>query len=247
MSKGSRKPLPKVFIGSSAESLEVAYAVQENLEPDAEPTVWPQGVVALSTTTIDSLNKVLSGSDFGIFVFAPDDIIQLRKKTYATVRDNVVFELGLFVGRLGLERTFIVMPKGTRNFRIPTDLSGLTPGLYNAKRQDKNLQAALGPTCTKIRLAMKRLKPINRRKKTKPKAQRTSIQAARYGRPRHWVDVRKELERQLKGGKWRIIAGNSLGGDPAPGTQKQLRLEFSHGGRKYLARIPEGQGFILPK
>jgi hypothetical protein len=34
---------PNIFIGSSTESLEVAYSLQENLEPSAEVTVWTQG------------------------------------------------------------------------------------------------------------------------------------------------------------------------------------------------------------
>lgn len=108
-----------------------------------------------SRTTVQSLTKTLITSDFGIFVFAPCDTVRLRKKTYAAVRDNVLFELGLFVGRLGVERTFIVVPRNSIDLRIPTDLIGVTPGDYDAQRDAENLTAALGPVCNRIRRAMK--------------------------------------------------------------------------------------------
>lgn len=66
---------PRVFIGSSVEGLNVAYAVQQNLLHEAEVTVWDQGVFELSRTTMESLAKALAENDFAVFVFSPDDLV----------------------------------------------------------------------------------------------------------------------------------------------------------------------------
>jgi predicted nucleotide-binding protein len=149
---------PTLFIGSSTESLDVAYAIQENLEHVAEVTVWTQGIFDLSKYSLDSLSDALDGSDFGVFVFTPDDVSMIRGTKKASVRDNVIFELGLFIGRLGKERNFIVLPRGSEDeLHFPTDLMGLTPALYDADRQDANLRAALGPACSKLTKAISKL------------------------------------------------------------------------------------------
>src|SRR5213083_2038761 len=131
---------PRLFVGSSKESLRYAYAIQANLDEDAEVTVWTQGFFKLSKASVESLVQAFGRSDFAVFVFAPNDVLRLRKNTYNAVRDNVVFELGLFMGKHGRNRTFIVVPKGSQRLRIPTDLLGITPGTFDANRQDRNLQ-----------------------------------------------------------------------------------------------------------
>src|SRR5665213_1494192 len=135
---------PKIFIGSSVEGLNIAYAVQQNLTHDAEITVWDQGVFELSQTTIESLVTILEKCDYAIFVFSPDDITKIRKKEFLTVRDNVIFELGLFIGKLGRSRSFIIMPDKPI-FHIPTDLLGISTGKYDTTRTDGSYQAATGP------------------------------------------------------------------------------------------------------
>lgn len=101
---------PKLFIGSSSESLNVAYAIQDNLNYDAEVTVWTQGVFKLSGNTLDDLIETVGNSHFAIFVFNPNDITIIRDKHESTVRDNVVFELGLFIGKLGKRNVFLCYP-----------------------------------------------------------------------------------------------------------------------------------------
>ncbi len=153
---------PKFFIGSSAESIDIAYAIQENLVPYAEVTVWSQGIFELSNYTLDSLIDALEKFDFGAFVFSPDDLTIMRNQEKRAVRDNVVFELGLFLGRLGKNHCFIIIPNGNEDFHLPTDLAGVTPATFESNRQDSNLIAALGPACNKIRKILERNDPTHR-------------------------------------------------------------------------------------
>jgi hypothetical protein len=144
---------PKVFVASSVEGLNVAYPMQVNLQHDADLTVWSQGVFSLSITPLDSITEALKASDFGIFVFSPDDETTMRGDVSDTVRENVIFELGLFIGKLGKRRCFIVMPDNI-NLHIPTDLVGVTTAKYSGTRDESEIAASLGPACHEIRQAM---------------------------------------------------------------------------------------------
>jgi len=146
---------PRMFIASSSDNLELAHAAQEGLEHEVEATVWSQGVFNLSKTAMSSLLDQVGESDFGLFVFAPSDVVTINDTAKPVVRDNVVFELGLFIGRLGLERCFILTPRGVDDLHLPTDLTGITTASYEPARQDKNLVAALGPACSKILRSVK--------------------------------------------------------------------------------------------
>lgn len=148
---------PRLFIGSSAESLSIAYAIQMNLERDVEVTVWTQGIFDLSKSTLESLAKATKDFHAAVFVFAPDDIAKIRRTEFVVPRDNVVFELGLFMGSLGIDRVFFVIPAGVSTLHLPTDLLGITPATFDPNRSDNNLQAALGPACHKIRTQLSAL------------------------------------------------------------------------------------------
>lgn len=147
---------PRVFIGSSVEGLNIAYAVQQNLLHEAEVTVWDQGVFELSRTTLESLTGALENNDFGVFVFSPDDLVKIRDQTASAVRDNVLFEFGLFIGKLSRERVFFLIPN-EGELRLPTDLLGVTPGRYESDRADGSMQAATGAVCHQIRLQVRAL------------------------------------------------------------------------------------------
>lgn len=141
---------PKVFIGSSKESLNIAYSVQKNLEYACEPTVWSQGVFSLSKTSIEALVDASRKYDFAVFCMTPDDIALIRNESNRVARDNVIFEFGLFLGAIGREKVFFIVPRDAQEMHLPTDLLGLTPGTYDASRADNNFEAALGPACHQI-------------------------------------------------------------------------------------------------
>lgn len=77
---------PRLFIGSSTEGLPIARAIQEELQDIVYAKVWDQGTFKPSSTTLDDLLEILRESDFGIFVFSPDDILRLRERIFNPAR-----------------------------------------------------------------------------------------------------------------------------------------------------------------
>jgi len=146
---------PRVFIGSSTEGITIAEIIQLGLEHVVECTLWSQGVFGLSMGTLESLVNGVSKFDYGVLILTPDDLTTKRNATTNTPRDNVLFELGLFMGALGREHTFIVYGRDDK-LDLPTDLAGVTAATF-ARRADNNLEAALGPVCTRLKREMKLL------------------------------------------------------------------------------------------
>jgi predicted nucleotide-binding protein len=149
----------RVFIISSVEALDIARAIQNALDHDPFLVViWTDGVFRASQYSIESLEKELDQSDFALAIAQPDDVTESRAKSAPTPRDNVIFELGFFMGRLGRHRSLLLEPRG-EEVKLPSDLSGITTIPY--KYDAKNLAAALGPACNRIRDIINEYGPNN--------------------------------------------------------------------------------------
>ena len=119
-----------VFIGSSDEALTEATHLSRSLSRNnLACKLWTQGVFQLSQTTIEELVRASQECDFAVLFLTPDDMTSSRGRRKSSPRDNVVFELGLFMGAIGRDRTYIAMPKGV-DLKLPTDLLGLTHAPY---------------------------------------------------------------------------------------------------------------------
>ena len=118
---------PELFIGCAAESLRLAEELQLAFKFDPViARVWSDDVFRASSFPLSDLEAQLDRSDFAVLLLSPDDQVTSRAKTTDAPRDNVIFELGLFIGALRHERTLIIQPRGT-DLKIPSDLLGLTP------------------------------------------------------------------------------------------------------------------------
>ena len=102
-----------------------------------------------SNFPVESLEQELASADFAVMVLAPDDTVVSRETTIDAPRDNVIFELGLFMGVLGRSRTFLVCPRGL-DLKIPTDLLAITTLAYDVGDESEPA-VAVASACNEIR------------------------------------------------------------------------------------------------
>ncbi|KMO35086.1 cyclic nucleotide-binding protein [Methylobacterium variabile] len=141
---------PRVFLFSSSEALPVARAIENALANDPFLTVvWANGVFKVTNYTLETLEEELMQSDFAVAVAHLDDKTEVRDEEWPTPRDNVVFELGFFMGSLGRQRAILMEPKGSK-LKLPSDLAGITTIKYQFT-PGSDVSALMGPACNILR------------------------------------------------------------------------------------------------
>ncbi len=148
---------PRVFIGSSTTGVPIARAVEQNLSHESETYLWPH-MFPSGKGNLESLVETAATLDFAVLVLTPDDLTESKGVAMNSPRDNVLFELGLFMGRLGRERTFAVYNHDER-IKLPSDLAGVTLASY-PKYSSPNLAAQVSTACTPILNAISALGPL---------------------------------------------------------------------------------------
>jgi CRP/FNR family cyclic AMP-dependent transcriptional regulator len=157
---GAHREKVRVFIISSAEALPVARLVANSFEHDPFlTTIWTDGVFKVANYTLQDLEAAVDESDFAVAIAHADDITESRNKDWPAPRDNVVFELGLFMGKLGRQRAILMEPREEK-VKLPSDLSGITtiPYRYETGRDAASL---MSPACDKLRKHILDLGPYN--------------------------------------------------------------------------------------
>ena len=143
----------KLFIGSSKESINIAKQVKEYLIKECsewlEVSMWNEnGIFELNRSTLDNLKDFSRRYDYGVFIADADDKLWFRRKKYKVARDNVMFELGMFIGSLGLNRAFVL---ANDSIKLPSDMNGGTTLFYHGKCLKNELLQILVANIVKTR------------------------------------------------------------------------------------------------
>jgi len=135
----------KIFIGSSSEAKLIDNEVRKIIEnhPKAEPKPW-QDVFVPGEFGLESLTRIKKEVDGAVLITTVDDKIWYRGSEGFTPRDNVLFELGLFIGELGRDKVGLIVVKDREGNtpKIPTDLAGLNY-IYFEEGKRANNEAAI--------------------------------------------------------------------------------------------------------
>lgn len=123
---------PRIFIGSSSEGLFVAKEVKAFFEKDYETYLWTDDIFKFNQNFLETLMKEANLFDFGLLVFTKDDYTKSRLQAFDSPRDNVIFEYGLFLGRLGRDNAFVIKDE---DVKLPSDLLGITLATFKCKRK----------------------------------------------------------------------------------------------------------------
>lgn len=126
----------RLFIGSSSERLDISRQLKSKLDSACsdwlDVVIWNgSGVFEQNKGILEALAQAAREFDYGIFVAAPDDCMLKRRSRIKVTRDNVLFEAGLFMGGLGLNRTFVL---ASSKVSLPSDFNGSTVIMYNGEK-----------------------------------------------------------------------------------------------------------------
>jgi CAP12/Pycsar effector protein, TIR domain len=133
------KPKPRVFIGASSEARRVVDAVVASLKDIVVCNPWFLPNFSPTQATLSEILGLPSLHDFGLFIMSPDDDLVSRDQRFAAARDNVLIELGVFLGSVGDNRTFILLQQSSdpdKQMKVPSDLLGINTAMLRSTPSD---------------------------------------------------------------------------------------------------------------
>ena len=119
----------RIFIGSSLESKELAYTLQDALQEEFDCVLWYENFFSLGNHYYTDLIQKIITFDYAIMIGGEDDLVtRLSTKSKKTApRDNIYLEYGLFSGILSPSKVLLLIH---RNCVVASDLLGMSLSQY---------------------------------------------------------------------------------------------------------------------
>lgn len=133
MSYRDDNPCLKIFVGSSSEAAQYYEHVCSALEELGHDVRGWKVSFGKGEGFLAALLRMAEEVDAALLVATPDDVLHRRGEQSRVLRDNVLFEAGLFIGALGPISAGIVVA-GADAVLLPTDLAGISTFSF---REDK--------------------------------------------------------------------------------------------------------------
>jgi Predicted nucleotide-binding protein containing TIR-like domain len=163
----------RLFIASPAEGLSISQALRSELLDRPIPggrgrrlrellaiEVWNQAFHP-GLAFMKDLEAAADHADFAVFLCEPIGRGNRGQQEFSITSANVLFEYGLFLGRLGSERCFLLASADTEVY-LPTDVQGITRLSYEAvvdPTVERNLRTAVHDAAVAIAARVAELGP----------------------------------------------------------------------------------------
>jgi hypothetical protein len=164
---------PRIFIGSASEARELMQALSLLIHKDgwAITKPWHYATFDPGKPFLASLSENTANIDIAVILYTGEDKVTSRHVTMASPRDNVVFELGYFIARLGADRVFVVCPANIP--KIPSDYAGY--GLITFHPSDGDPDEMMTPVAQELERQFRKLTQAENQKRTRTGALPASI------------------------------------------------------------------------
>jgi hypothetical protein len=153
----------KIYIASSKRALLLAEKLCEKLqEPYCEADLWSNVIKKNpGKPNIEILEEAIKSYDFAVILLVQDDVTGWGTDDMLKVRDDCIFEAGLFMASLGRGRCFLL--SGAPKNDLPADLGGIDPLFFQEPDDltDRSLcDLAMERVCGRIKDKVQPVGPI---------------------------------------------------------------------------------------
>lgn len=124
----------RVFIGSSVESKEIAYSLQQAISDRYDCVLWYEGFFSIGNHFYSDLIQKIITFDYAVMIGGVDDFVTRISTSDQknAPRDNIYLEYGLFSGILSPDRVLLLIDHRC----VPaSDLSGMSLAQYETTEQ----------------------------------------------------------------------------------------------------------------